>query len=657
MITLRGKKKTSQSITHEFKNYRGGSNLLLDEARVADNEAVVATNLISVMDGLWKPRWGTDYYGAELPANPDGAAEFVKSDGTTELVCIANGIAQKSTNGSAWTTITGATFTAGIQCYFIQIAGFLYIANGTDTLARYNGSTLVTYSNISTPSGLSGARASGLASGSYNYYAEVTALNEVGETVGSTEASITVNKVRDGWLPTSDGITWSWSTVANATRYQLYISDQSGQEAFLTSTNSLSYLDNGSLFINNYVVPPLVNTTTAPKFKSMVISGNRLWATGNKDDPYAVYYSGAGLNKIGNFAEFYGGGTVWLDRGGNEIPQTVVHYQTGQGVGVATVLCKTPEGHGAVWQITFDSITVGDTTITIPIPIKIIGTWGTEAPLSVVSDGNNIQFANRKGWFGLGPQQNYYGILRTNELSSKIRPYWTSLIGSKISGIAAYYYDAKIFISVPTTTSGNNKVIIWDTERSLWIVDWSFGVKQFFEYTDTTGVTHFMYVPLTGTKLIEISPNIAGDLGVAFSTEYASGRINTAKLWKDFVKIGKVYIKLGSPNGAINFEVSGTKKTLGFKAIATATISPSTSLTGMGWDPMGSVEMGDTEGAPTTYADSSSPFYVTIRKKLRDFKLRLTTSGIDADYVLQGFVVEGKTLTGRPPSGWKILTS
>ena len=143
----------------------------------------------------------------------------------------------------------------------------------------------------------------------------------------------------------------------------------------------------------------------------------------------------------------------------------------------------------------------------------------------------------------------------------------------------------------------------------------------------------------------------------AFSTEYASGRINTAKLWKDFVKIGKVYIKLGSPNGVINFEVSGTKKTLGFKTISTATISPSQSLTGMGWDPMGSVEMGDTEGLPTTFADSSSPYYVTIRKKLRDFKLRLTTSGIDADFILQGFLVEGKTLSGRPPSAWKLTSS
>jgi len=72
---------------------------------------------------------------------------------------------------------------------------------------------------------------------------------------------------------------------------------------------------------------------------------------------------------------------------------------------------------------------------------------------------------------------------------------------------------------------------------------------------------------------------------------------------------------------------------------------------------MGSVQMGSTNGTPSTYADSSSPYYVTIRKKLRDFKLRLTTSGLTANYILQGFIVEGKTTKGRPPSAWKSAVS
>lgn len=657
MITLRGQRKKSQTIVHEIKDFRGGTNKLLDEARVADNEAVTALNLIQVQDGLWRPRWGTDYYGETLGAACDGAAEYVKSDGSTELIAIAGGVAYKSTDGGAWSSISGATFTSGVQCYFMQIAGFLYIANGTDSLSRYNGTSLSTYSALAAPASASAVLASGLASGSFVYYAQVTALNDVGETVGSTEASATVNKKRDTWSTTTcDAMTWTWGSVATANRYQIYLSEESGDEALLTSTTSTSFTDDGSLAINPYVTPPLQNTTAAPKFTSMVVSGNRIWGTNNEaqtEEMYKVYFSGTGTF-IGTFSDFYGGGWINLEKGGREIPTKVVHYQSGQGEGRATVLCRTPEGRGAVWQISISTATVGDVSFSVPSAVKVVGSWGTEAPLSVVSDGNNIQFANRKGWFGLGPQQQFYGILRTNELSSKIRTYWKSLIGSQVSGIAAYFYDAKMFISVPTTSSGNNRIVILDTERGNWTVDWSIGAKQFLEYTDTSGNTHFLYVPLGGTQLIEISENIAGDLGTAFSTEYASGRINNSKLWKDFAKVNKAYIKLGSPRGTIRWEVSGSQKTQGFTTIASKTISPTASLTGMGWDLMGNVKMGDTSGVPTTFSDSSDIRYVTIRKKVRDFKFRLTSSSIDTDYILQGFIVEAKPTKTRPPSSWKL---
>ena len=94
--------------TLEIKNFVGGSNLLLDEARLKTNEAKQATNLIQVEDGLWKPRWGTAHYTATLPFACDGAKEYVKSDGSTELIAVAGGHVWKSTDGGAWTEIEEA---------------------------------------------------------------------------------------------------------------------------------------------------------------------------------------------------------------------------------------------------------------------------------------------------------------------------------------------------------------------------------------------------------------------------------------------------------------------------------------------------------------------------------------------------------------------
>ena len=646
-----------KNIAIEIKDFRGGSNLLLAEARLAPNESKTALNLIQVQDGLWKPRWGSAYFGSDLGTSCDGAKEYVKSDGSTELIAVSGGKAWKSTDGGSWTEITGATFTAGTQCYFMQIAGFLYIANGTDNLARYNGTTLSTYTSMSPPASFAASRvASGLSSGTYTYYGEVTALNDIGETIGSSEVSITVNKPRDAWVAATDkGIAWSWASVASATTYQVYVSDTSGREKLLAATPNLFYVDDGSVQINDFVEVPLQNTSAAPKFKSMGVSGNRIWATNDPNNKYMVYWSGTGTD-IGKFSDFYGGGWVNLEKGGREMPTSVVHYQSGQGSGMATVFCRTPEGKGSIWQITIESLTVGSTQFSVPTTMKIVGSFGTESIQGVVATNNDILFPNKRGVYSLGPEKNYYGILRTNELTAKIRPYWRSLFGSLMQNVCAYFFDSKVFFSVPTTASGNTLTIVYDLERLNWTVEWTIGAKSFLEYTDGDGITHFLYVPVSGTQLIELSENIQGDLGVAFATNYVSGRLPLAKLWKDFMKVSKVYLKLGSPRGEISFEVSGTQKSAPFASLGAATITATTANTGLGWDLLGSVQLGDTSGTPETFSDSSDPHYIKIRKKLRDIQFSLSSNSFDADYVLQGIIVEGNQVRVNPPSAWKLTT-
>lgn len=97
-----------RNVSMEIKDFKGGSNLLLDEASLAPNEAKTILNLIQVQQGLWKTRWGTAYYTPALPFACDGATEFVKSDGTTELIAVAGGHVWKSTDGGSWTEIEEA---------------------------------------------------------------------------------------------------------------------------------------------------------------------------------------------------------------------------------------------------------------------------------------------------------------------------------------------------------------------------------------------------------------------------------------------------------------------------------------------------------------------------------------------------------------------
>ena len=108
MIVRKPKNIVTKKAVLEIKDFKGGSNDLLDEARIKSDEAKTALNLMQVQDGLWKTRWGSAYYTPVLPFNCDGATEFVKSDGTTELIAVAGGHVWKSTNGGAWTEIEEA---------------------------------------------------------------------------------------------------------------------------------------------------------------------------------------------------------------------------------------------------------------------------------------------------------------------------------------------------------------------------------------------------------------------------------------------------------------------------------------------------------------------------------------------------------------------
>ena len=185
-------------------------------------------------------------------------------------------------------------------------------------------------------------------------------------------------------------------------------------------------------------------------------------------------------------------------------------------------------------------------------------------------------------------------------------------------------------------------------------MDWDFGAKQFLEYTDSNNDTKFLYVPVAGNRLIEISENIQGDFGSAITTNYVSGRMSLSKYWKDFIKLNRVYIKLGNPRGTINFEVSGSQKNKPLSTLASKSIVPTSSNTGMGFDLMGNVQMGDSSGTPSTFSDTSDPRYLKIRKKLRDIRLRVYSNTYDTDYVLQSFIIEGNQIKINPSSSWKL---
>lgn len=667
-----GRRSKQQQVRIVVDNFKGGLVTLVDQAIAPLTSVIQAKNMMQVQDGRWSTRWGTQYYGADLGGTVEGIERYVASDMTSHLVAVvdtgATSVIKRSLDdGATWTTCTGATRTNGYQPYFMQSNSVLYMANSKDDVIRYDGSTtLLTYTALTTPTGLALTKGSGLTTGTYQMYYRVSAINDIGETLACTEVAATsgINIDRDNWKndPTAADtqyIDLVFNRVTNAKRYNIYASSRTGEELYLDSIadpntgTTVSYHDNGKASLSTYISVPSQNSTLGPKFGPMEMSGNRLWATKDLDNPWRVWWSGTFPN-MGAFNPYYDGGYIDLELGGAERPQRAIHYRDGKGGSFITVLTSDPEGNGSIWQIDLQTVAVGNFSYTLPVPTKIVGSVGTTAPLSVVKVKNDIMFLNRKGVFTLGSKAQMLNLLSTTEISSNIRPDIRAITGSAIHKAAGIYYDAKVFYSVPYGNSDNNYVYVNDTERLNWSGPWTFGVRQFLVYSDTDGDNHLLGVPTNGSRLIEIAEGIPGDLGVAFETSLITGLIPVNPRDRtQFAKISRAYLEMSHPLGHINFTVLGTDRKGQYSANATFTLTGALSTAGYGTEEFSSAMFSDTSVSPLATSDVIVWKYKKVRKRVNNVQFKISTTEIGASYTLLSLMAKGDIVNGRDPSGWK----
>ena len=652
--------------TITINQFKGGNITLLDESRVPQSAVTISQNMMLDQDGVWRVRDGSKVFGKALTGPIEGLSDTVvvyNNDGTnTNYVFVMdNGSVKYSQDGGSWTTVSGRTYSTGYQASFKQIASRVYVTNGKDSLSYIDLTTLtiITYTALSTPATPSAVKTN-LAGTSYNYYYKITAVkNAIGETAASGETSVSVGKQRvmlssttANWTSGTDYVTLTWVAVTGADSYNIYVSDQSGQETYLDSTASTTYVDNGTNLPNIYQVAPPTDGTAGPAISQSELSGNRIWGTGDATNPYRVVWTGTG-QYLGSFNPYFGGGYIDIEKGGAERPVSVKHFRDGKGNPIAVVLTSNPSGGGSRWFITLTSLTVDSLSIVIPQATKE-GNIGTASPRGVVVANNNVYYPSVKGFQSLGSTQNILNVLVTNEISANIRPTVRNITNSAANKICGIYYYGRIYWSVPYgSTTNNNQVWVFDLERGSWCQSWSIGVKQFSEYTDSTGTVHLLAIPTSGNQLIEFSSTFQGDSGSVFSTNLESGLIYWDEDHSLWARVDKVYVELGRPKGNISFSVSGTQKSKTMSLLKGISITDTISTSGIGSDAIGDFIIGDSANTPTSFSQSSIKKRILVRKRLNNLKWTITSSDINASYTVLEVVIKGKLMPTSDPSSWK----
>lgn len=660
--------KEPKPITQTIDTFGGGYNAYVEQADAPQSVVVEAQNMMLEQNGKWRPRYGTQPYGGTLTTPITGAPNFghdITYNGVRYIPVIDNGIFKYSTDGGTWTSITTDSLGASISwstsvwTEMVQHRNRVYISNGTNNLAYWDLATLtiVQFTNLSTPTGLITARI-GLTAGSFTYYYRVSAVNSAGETAAASASSITVNKQRDQF-DASNYVTFSWSAVSGATRYNIYIGDLSGYEYYATSVNATSWVDDGSVSVNDQITAPSDNTTTGPKLTGMDVVDNRVWGVTSDG---AVWFSGSGPQS-GSFSPFYGGGYLYIIRGSKELPSRVIPFRDGKGNPLPTVITSSASGDGGAYHVQITSITIGTTIITVPAVYRATGSVGSNASRGVLEAYNSIWYPSIKGFTALGSTQNILSVLVPTDMSKAMIPLLRNMKQSDLSTCTAGYFDDKLLWSVNYGGSANNVTYVLSSfiddkgqQRFAWCGTWSIGVKHFFTYTDSSGNTRLLAVPVSGTKLIEFTRSISTyDSGTAFTTRLRSGLIHWDSTHTTWARPEYAYVEIARPKGDITFKIGGTQKGQPYQTLKTASITNTVSNAGFSTVFFSAKFFSDISDAPSTFAEASVKKRTKrISKLLNNWTWELSSTGGDVDYTLTRIIMKNAyPEETTDPSSWR----
>lgn len=557
ILPVKRRRRGNRLTDKRYPNFKGGLNTLVSPVKIKDNELSVAQNIKLVEEGVVTKRDGQAYYGNDTSLSTiSGLINYYKSDGTTSII-VAGGTKYKKYNTvtSNYDDIASSpTITAGLDTAIVQAYDKLFFNNGTDAFCSWDGTNWTTYSALSTPSAPTLAKVGAHTSGLTTYSYRVSAFNAAGETLASTAATVT-NCLST--LSTTNAITVTISTVVGATGYAIY-GRVNGQESLLVTVDSTTtvWTDDGTKTPSIAFYPPEENNTAGKKGSMMSFINGRLIISGDPNNPSRVYWSGGGSTNIANFGANVGGGYVDISKSDGEKVTGLVAFQDN------IFIFKT----NSVWKMTF----TGSEYPTLSLITRAVGCI---APKTICVVENDIFFLSYKGVYVIGNEPNYVGVIRTNELSAKIRDKIQSVNKSRIDDAVAYYYDNKYVLCVSDGGSTyNNIAYVYDRERLAWFGPWTeMNIRSTCVFTDTDGTRYLLTGQDSGGRIIkQFSGNDDFGTEISFIVAFKQDDMEKPELLKTYQHR---FLNLRDSTGSLTIKLIKDGETESARYITTLSLS------------------------------------------------------------------------------------
>jgi hypothetical protein len=463
------------------------------------------------------------------------------------------------------------------------------------------------------------------------------------DTIGSNKYLYTVDGTALKYL---SGSTWTAvSGVAFDSTAQINFTQARGAMYIMDGTNAIAKVASGASG------GTLTRNGHAPKASFSIFYQGRHYAAGVSGQPNRLY-----ISKTTDASEFTvtTGGTQPqpdnsndADSGGPNVPGATAFSADASNIPATnaavidinkfdgdriTALAKFQDvliifKERSIYQLSLDSSG-------LPVISPVSKNYGCVGHRSIDNVENDVFFLTRNGIYVLGNEPNYYNVIRTNELSSRIHPEIDSINPTNFANATALFNQYVYYLGIPSGgVTANNRVLTYDRRFLAWSKLTHVTPECFTLYTDSTNTDAIYFTSASSAKVFKMTTNYDSN-GAAISAQWTSksfdlGDFNSYKRWIDCTilfrqLVGSITINIYSDNGTLAKTVTVSSSGSG---------GLGTNLLGGGDQLGGQVS---TTSTGTTTSSTNVPYRLKLNKKSRTIKISISNARVNETFVVLG---------------------
>lgn len=606
-----------------WKTWRKGLNLLLRPTELNKAEMAKADNILLDGSGVPKGRWGTvDYFTVNATGSIRGIGTFIDPlNSINQIFALSDQGYLAKKNGSDSTQLNGQSWPSGSIIRTEQLGGETHIVSKDVSFTKYDGTDLTAFATISSPTGLSASNFSGATGYDQTSYKIVAVSPNGGTTTPSDNYLLT--ELPSDLGDTSIHVYWTAPSAASLSGFEVYRGG-AGDETFLAAVDgdTTFYVDKGKVAAA-IIEPPITNTTGGVKSQFIKKFKDRL-LTVDKDDPNKLMISGRYPNHT-SFSWQAGGGFIYVDPdSGDNITGIEV-----QPIADRIVVYKNQSSY----LVKLNFVEIVNFLVLDPSYEPISTAVGCSSQDSIATVENDTFYFGRDGIYVTGYEPNFLNILRTNEISARIRPEFEGLSESDLENSNAIYVDNKYILSLPTL----KKMIVYDRERGAFAGIWKmpFGIRFMKRYFDGDGTENWVLGSYDSNQVYTFEKTINTDDGTAILKTMRTKKEDFGD-WTILNILTFFYIQFSDITGDTTVNIIVEDRDGNETTVKTFTISGSevAGKTGWGMDRWGNTKWGQSESTTFATAGNEITRWGSLFKQSRLVQLEITSPSANSNFAL-----------------------